>query len=311
MPLFFFLSGLTAKEWTHGAGLRPLRGLKSLLVPYVFFSLISIDCWAILKGYTSTSDTLTSQLWQMGYGVAGPKESMHYNIPLWFFTCLISVRLLFAVLTATVASNAVRCVCVVMTALIAHYFVFARFESMIWNFDVALVALVFFFAGHAVQNLNLSAVRGNVASRVVVRVGALLLFVLAIKGNGRVDMNGRSFGNPLLFYVGAFAGITLMVEIAKKLDRIAAIKTLGRASIVIFPVHALFWLLPSRFFSVISWYATKVTDSEVFVSFVVSVMEIAACLFSYFVLTKWAPSLIGQKTRAQPRTLEKGASVSA
>ena len=40
-----------------------------------------------------------TQLQQMGYGVAGTDGLLRYNVPLWYFTCMLSLRLLFALIT--------------------------------------------------------------------------------------------------------------------------------------------------------------------------------------------------------------------
>jgi fucose 4-O-acetylase-like acetyltransferase len=76
MPLFFFLSGLTAKAWSTGSGPLLGRSLKNLAVPYIFFSLISIVLWIISKDISSSTRTCNAQLQQAAYGVAGPENQM-------------------------------------------------------------------------------------------------------------------------------------------------------------------------------------------------------------------------------------------
>jgi fucose 4-O-acetylase-like acetyltransferase len=297
MPLFFFLSGLTAKGWAPGSGSKFFRGLKVLVIPYIFFSLISIILWLTSQRSLSSVETWVSQLQQMAYGVAGPEKKMGYNVPLWFFTCLLSVRIIFAALTSAVQSKLLQYICVILMAAIAHGYVFSEFNSIIWNFDVALVALVFFATGYTLQGINITSFPSVKAMRWAAGFAAFLLFCACVAVNGRVDMNGRVFGDPIFFYLGAFSGIALMLQVAGKLDQVTALKTLGRASIVIFPVHALFWLLPSKFYSVITWYASKIAHSDIFVSVIVSAIEITVSMLVYFAIIRWAPFLIGQSAR--------------
>ncbi len=242
----------------------------------------------------------TGQLQQKVYGVAGPDGQMRYNVPLWFFTCLVLVRLAFAALTSRVQSKGAQLACVLSGALIAHGYVFPHFTSMVWNLDVALVALVFFTTGYYVQGLNIKPGAWPRTLQWSAGLMVAVVFVAAVATNGRVDMNGRSFGNPWWFYVGAFAGIALTAGIANRLGHIKFIKLLGQASIVIFPVHALFWLLPSRAFSMVTWYASKISDTDLFVSTVVACIEIAACLPVYFAIVRWVPFFIGQPARHVP-----------
>jgi len=113
-------------------------------------------------------------------------------------------------------------------------------------------------------------------------------------------MNGRAFGNPGWYYVGAFAGIALSAVLAYHIANVSFVKMLGKASIVIFPVHALFWLLPYKVFSVVNWYAFKLTHSDFLVAVIVSGIEISICVPLYFALEKCAPALIGQSKKRAP-----------
>jgi fucose 4-O-acetylase-like acetyltransferase len=300
MPLFFFLSGITAKAWTPGSTPTILRGLKSLVVPYFFFSIVSIACWATSKGSISSGEIWNNQLRQMIYGVAGPERQMAYGIPLWFFTCLFSVRLLFAILTSLVPSKPLQIIFVLLGALIAHDYVCPHFNSMVWNFDVALVALVFFVAGHATYGIKVPACLGTKTARLVTGLIALFVLFAAAFLNGRVDMNGREFGNPVWYYLGAFAGIAFIVEVSRRFACAAFLKKLGYASIVIFPIHGLFMMLPNRTVPVLTWYAYKITHSNLLAAMAVALIEIALCLPIYFVINKIAPILIGKSTRAKP-----------
>ncbi|RYF48264.1 MAG: hypothetical protein EOO38_10485 [Cytophagaceae bacterium] len=300
MPLFFFLSGLTAAPWSSGATPKFVRGLRGLLIPYLFFSLVSIVLFMATQSNVLTKASWTGQLQQMAYGVAGPDGRMRYNVPLWFFTCLIVVRLAFAAITSTVRARSTQLACIVFGALVAHGYLFPHFTSMMWNLDVALVALLFFTVGYCIQRLDINPADWSRTLQWSAGLVAMLVFVAAVAANGRVDMNGRSFGNPWWFYAGAFAGIALMASAATRLAHIKCIKILGQASIVIFPVHALFWLLPARAFSLVTWYASKISGADLFVSTVVAVIEISACLPLYFAIVRWAPFLIGQPARHAP-----------
>jgi acyltransferase len=308
MPLFFFLSGFTAKPWAPGAMPSLVRNLKCLAVPYVFFSLVAIVLWLTTRGGLFSAGAWGDQLQQMAYGVSGPMERLRYDMPLWFFTCLFSVRLLFAAVTAVLPSKPLQIAAILLLALAAHLYLFPHVSSMVWNLDVAIVALVFFAGGYALQDVQSARSLDVTPATRAVGAAALLLLAASVMLNGRVDMNGRSFGNPLWFYAGAFAGIALMAQIAKRvvrIDRIDLLKTLGSASIVIFPVHCLFSLMPGRPASIVSWIVLKLTHSPLLAAIIVAAFEIVACLPIYFAITKWAPGLIGQsgkrRLRLEPR----------
>jgi fucose 4-O-acetylase-like acetyltransferase len=294
MPLFFFLSGITAKSFTAGSMRSTVRGLKNIFTPYLFFSILSIIFWAISHGKITSGEIWRNLLYQMAYGVAGLEAGMQYNIPLWFFTCLFSVRFLFALVTAMTQSKYHQVFLVTSASIAAYFYVLPRYYSFFWNLDVAPIALVFYTAGYILQKEKLMDKLLAVPSRWAVLLSALLIFIISVGLNGRVDMNGRAFGNLLLFFSGAFSGILLMLEASKRYAAIVFLRSLGKASIVIFPTHLLLSNLPYRIIPTLNWYTFRITHSEIIAAVTTAIIEITVCLPIYAAILRWAPFLIVQ-----------------
>lgn len=308
MPLFFFLSGFTSRASTwHSLGMTA-RGLRSIVIPYIFFSVISIAIWATSTHQLFSLAEWRSQLGQMTFGVSGPEHLMPYNVPLWFFTCLLSVKLLFAMLTMILRSKPQLISAAALVALAAHVFVFPLQIPMVWNLDVAFSALAFFMAGYVFKDFATWPWLASSWAKPAVMVIPALIIWTAVVINGRIDMNGRGFGNPAMYYAGAFAGIMLTAAISQLLDGLGWVATVGRASILIFPVHALFWLLPNAVISVPRWYAFKITHSELMSYVVITLIEIAVCMPLYFLILRRAPFLLGQFVK--PRSANNAAVIS-
>lgn len=297
MPLFFFLSGLTAKAWRPGFLPSAWRGLHSLVVPYLVFSALSIVFWTASKGTIASGAAWHTALSEMVYGVAGPEDGMPYNVPLWFFTCLFCVRLLFYVITAAFNTKALQIAAASLLALIACLYVFPRFYSVAWNLDLAPIALIFFLGGYYLKAGASASRTASAGARAFIGLAALVTFILCVALNGRIDMNGRILGNPVLFYLGAFAGIVMMVGTARRYASIRLLGTLGQASIVIFPIHFLFGLLPYRLFPSFTWYAYRITHSDMLAALLTAIVEIALCLPIYAAVLRWMPYLLGQVKR--------------
>lgn len=227
MPLFFFLSGLTARAGStlNTAAIR--RSATSLLIPYFVFSILSIVLWLTFTGQLSSTATWARVGGEMAYGISGDSAVMRYNTPLWFFTCLLSVRLLFICLTFRGIKPAPLALLTTAVAIGAHLLFAIGLPRLPWNIDVAFVALAFYCAGHLAKQAGWSAV-GIGVRRIwpAAAISAICLIAVVI-ANGRVDMNGRSFGNPPLFYFGAFAGIFLAVIVAKSVDGLRWIARVG------------------------------------------------------------------------------------
>lgn len=91
----FFLSGLT---FSRGKSFRDFlsKKIKTLIIPYYIYSLISIGVFAILAKYIATEEAGESILMQIGimlYGNSRP-DIMKWNTPLWFLPCLFGVMLI-------------------------------------------------------------------------------------------------------------------------------------------------------------------------------------------------------------------------
>lgn len=300
MPLFFFLSGITARAGIWGSRATFVRGLRGIINPYLFFSIVSIAIWIIVNQKFSSVGVWATLLAQMLFGVSGPDGLMRYNVPIWFFTCLLSVRLLFFAITSLLPSTHHQALVVAAFALSAHLLFFPLFAPLIWNFDVALSALVFYFVGYALKNQMVPSTISGWQAYLAYVFFSVLLIIFAVRLNGRIDMNGRSFGNPAVFYVGAFAGVVLTSVVAIKFARFEIVTLAGRASRVIFPLHALFWMIPSSITSIPRWYAFKITHSELMSYVVMTIIEIALCMPVYFAISRWAPSLLGDYKRNEP-----------
>jgi acyltransferase len=300
MPLFFFLSGVTAKAATLRSALPSVWGLRNIVIPYLFFSIIAIVYLLLTSGNIASYSAWISELRRMAYGVAGPQYMMAYDTPLWFFTCLVMIRLCFISITAALPSISLQVACAFMLAVFAHEFVFARLNSIAWNLDVAFVGLLFFVAGHRSRDA-ISYILDSTNIKILSYTAiASILLAISVAINGRVDMNYRVFGSPIWFYVSAFSGIVVTIEIASRFKYVSLLRLLGRASIVIFPLHLLFNNPPYFVRQKIAAHVSLITHSDIIAAVIVSFFEIAACLPVYFAINRWAPFLIGQSRKAIP-----------
>lgn len=298
MPLFFFLSGLTARPaGPDGCEPELARSVRSLAAPYLFFSLLSIALWCVHPDRPDAARDPFQALAAMVYGVSGEAGALAYNMPLWFFTCLFSVRILFLTLSLRLAGSG-QLLAASLALAAAHAAVAAALPPLAWNADIAPVALVFFATGHWLAGRQLLDRRIAPPVGLLCGLAGLVALGLIVVANGRVDMNLRLFGNSWLFYGGAGVGIALVALLAKALAGQRWLAAIGRATIVIFPMHALLWhFLPERTLPILGWYATRISGSPVLSAFAVGAVEIALCLPLYWLFRRAAPRLIGSERK--------------
>lgn len=130
--------------------------------------------------------------------------------------------------------------------------------------------------------------------------------MLAYKFNGRVDMNYRIFNSPIMYYFGAFGGIILTIVFAHWGARFKWLSLIGVASIVIFPMHSLIaYLLPDRTFSILAWYAYRISGSMTVSEILVGTAHVVLCMPFYWFLLRYTPALIGRFNKNQEKS-QKG-----
>ncbi|HMV18563.1 MAG TPA: acyltransferase family protein [Zoogloea sp.] len=302
MPLFFFLSGLTHRPAAPGRVMEEIsRTAKAIGMPYLFFSLLSIALWWTGTPADARGHGLDDAFATLLSGVSGREKGLFYNIPLWFFPCLFSVRMLAVLAGAMLGENRTRLlVAACGLAALAHLVLFPVLPRLPWNLDVAIVAGVFYAAGHRLAGTP--ALDSLLTHRFVAPVAGMSLLLGGCLLNGRVDMNYRDFGQPLLFYVAAAGGIATTLWLSKRLEALRWLRTVGVASVVIFPMHGLLqYFLPGNALATLTWYAFRATGSGVVGALLMGVLEVAMCLPFYGLLARHAPVCIGRFPRRAAR----------
>lgn len=240
MPLFFFISGLvlTESRLTIGWPDAGRHYASRLLLPYLLFSLVTYVPWVILTRRYGAESVLNVPPWKplVGtfYGI-GINGWLQHNAMLWFFPCLFLVHMLFRAIRRSF--NGVGLLIVVAACATFGYALASSLPVRLpWGAEAALLAMPFYAVGYALsRNIKKLTENGVVVFGVAVVLGLVQFGCIAI--NGRVDMNFLSFGNPLLFYLGAFSGIGALVGVAIVIPKNGFYDRVADASILIFAFH--------------------------------------------------------------------------
>lgn len=152
VPAFFFISGYCFKfdeNWGKYIG----KKIKSIVIPYVVFSILSIVFFAALAYIVpSVGELLNCNLIEnlkiMVYGNSKP-DVMKYNMPLWFLTCFFCVTLLAygsEIITRSYTKN-FRYITIVIGILTGAFM--SRHETIAWpwHLETAFSMLVWYLLG--------------------------------------------------------------------------------------------------------------------------------------------------------------------
>ena len=239
MPLFFFLSGAVFSGRKYSFREYVKRKLKSLVLPYfalgggifLFFCIVyAVQGQPIIAYMEMLKDFLVQE---------------HYWT-VWFLACLFLVELLYYGIHAlcgkypAVASALSLLICVF--GLLRYHL---GWGSLPWNLDVALVAQFFFHCGYLLkgQYNRLEGIRQiKSLKKGLIAVGLLALNAipgfLCIRVSGEsLDMSIGMYGNEVLTFLSAFAGIFLIIFLSYILHH-KYLTWLGQNTMVIFGWHS-------------------------------------------------------------------------
>lgn len=236
MALFFFLSGCTF-HYREGIGIFLKKRAMGLLIPYVFFAtLITIYNWASAVTHGNSFDlpgVVLSYLLQIRY------------THLWFLPCLFLAEIgtwfiyKFVFLKKmTTNKNIWIAIAGIQLCVFFTYRAFVGID-LFWNADLAVLGMSFVSFG-IWYRLNADAFVSAKCCQPMVTLFAvafhLLVSWLAFIATESVDWYSNCFGNPILFVIGACAGIFATIVLSKQLH-FKHLAYLGANSIVWYGLH--------------------------------------------------------------------------
>lgn len=229
MPLFFFLSGLLFSPERYGRCVDLVKKrIGSLLVPYLFYSVITWLVWAAYSYlFRKNVDSYWMPLLQT-FIAQGSGGFLVHNVPLWFVTCLFTVEVLYYFI-AKIKNVPVRMI--VITALtclgycMIEVFGFFPFDLLPWSIEVAFAAIIFYAVGSTFSKQTAGLLEWLHRRNVLVRLAVIALLFAAVLLSS-LKTRHVSFGSdvlgpyPYLIYPAAFAGTLMMLTVCYELAEI-------------------------------------------------------------------------------------------
>lgn len=206
MPLFFILSGWLYKARDFKSELK--RSAKSLLVPYVLFSVLMLVEHTI-KGDMDFSSAFV--LWITGQWEILPGEWRS----LWFLLVLFQMRLLSSICK----SKAITVAIILFVVSIVHrYSLLYDYNTDYLQLSTTCLCYVFFVLGSLLHRnetrvfQGISQIRPNRQFFVFI-LSAVFLLVIG-KLNGSVNVFRTNFGHSALLFLIHATGLSLLFIIA-------------------------------------------------------------------------------------------------
>lgn len=300
IPLFYFLSGcLMSREKLQASCGHFLRYIgRSLVIPYVFFFLLSFTCWLVLKHFSPQRAFSDVSVFRAFLGVfTGTEESLVVNQVLWFLPCLMVISLTYYLLRKKF-SEAVIAVFSLLLALPACFSLPHLSIRLPFGADCALVALAYYATGQLFRNYGFPM---PTRSKELL-AGFLILLALTIflsHWNGLIDLSKLNFGRtPLAYLSCSYLGIAMTLLIAHAIPTTKAMRWLSSNTLVIFPLHPFMFAIFTGAMTIVLHLSKETKDSSTFFTLAYSVLAIGLAYPLSMILKLLFPYALGS-TRSE------------
>lgn len=308
MPLFFLLSGLVvaSDRLQMDTGRRARLLARSLLVPYVFYFVVSFVYWLVAKRHGLRAEEYEALPWWdpiRGF-LYGGGDGLYVNVVLWFLPCLFVVSIVHHLLCkrwsrawVTVVAG---CGAVVLVIAASAGTPMPRWP---WSTDCAVIGLFFFSIG-ALGNPSLRAwppPRRTVPLVLASLAGLVCCYGFALV-SGHVDLNHLEFGRePALYLPMGLVGATAVMTLAAVIPATRIARWLSMNTLVIFPLHFLIFSIVTGVAIVFLGYAPAFKETAPSLALLYTVIALCACWPLSIVLRTAFPWLHAGRTSNERR----------
>ncbi|MFE4709442.1 acyltransferase family protein [Paenibacillus sp. NPDC056722] len=235
MPFFFFISGylFNVEKYQSFTNVVVSKS-KSILIPYIFFSVLSVIIYSVIFDYHFNNwYSLVSMF------LESKRNEIFYNVPLWFFTTLFIIELLYFLIRKHINRK-----WIVLTILIA----LSGFEAikynttgqpkLPWSFDLGVYYMVFFGIGNLIRNISINNkfIKKSLYGFCFIINILFLVSPETFNGVNNIVYSHGSFAYLWSLILG-FAGIVTYIGLSKYVKSSKALSYLGKNTMIIFPLH--------------------------------------------------------------------------
>lgn len=215
MPLFFFLSGIFhSKSENYFEFFK--KKIKSLLVPYLFFATTLFLFFLLISkkiGFSAGENLSVKANFIgifIGIDIKGISQ-VSWGGQLWFLLALfLVVNIMYFIKKLNLKAQILVNILIILFEIYLNKKIFFRLP---WCFSSALMGVNFYWFGNYFRNDILN--RKNIPNLIL--LGLLIINLITSCLNETVDMWRNSYGNLILFFIGAYSGILFLLFFIKKL----------------------------------------------------------------------------------------------
>ncbi len=309
VPAFFFLSGIVTS--CKGSFLQHTsKKIRTIMLPYYFFGIAAIAVYLLLGHLIPQSSMLS--LKDCAYGLlygSAKTDCMKFNLHLWFLPVLFVMNIIIYPIRRIAGKlgkpGAVMCVAAVISLVVsALIFTYKPLNYFPLGADTAVRLFPFFVAGNAASCFEsimkpckksaISATLYSVASVVLFTLTAALAKLNEMKTAEGFHVNyfRDYYGNRLLFWITAIAGIAAVIAVSKLIPPVKPLTYVGQKTLAILVMQKFPIML---FNTVIPFTAALIDNSNAIAITVLSVVTLICCLAVNLFAERFLPFVYGKR----------------
>ena len=287
MPLFYTISGmLFRKERYSGFWDFFKRRLKTLILPYLLFSFLSLlfaTALFLMNPEAGSTSKLSSYFIQI---FIAQRSGKLYNNPLWFVPNLLLLECMYYYLSG-IKSKPLLYLVIFVLVVFGWYTESAYcpwdFAVLPWNFSSALFAMGYYAIGNNFRGVLTDPIPPLLRNSPVLRRVIIMIVCFAIEVplailNGHVTIGSRELNNGFIFYATGILGTMGTLALAGLLKNSRFFTFCGRASFYIMATHTVFetmvFIVMKRAFSYSMDPSLNSWGQSTFVLIVVTIMSV-------------------------------------
>lgn len=293
IPLFFFISGMFfRKEKPFFQNLE--SAIRSLLIPYVYFSLINLSiCW--ISPYVHPElyfnmtgiDIFKAAINGIFIGVDRVTPISFLPLgPLWFLMALFVIRVYCSAMSSMIKRDLLWALASIVVSITLFFILLTDVYSMKYG----MMAVPFFIAGYLMRKVDYI----HLNYKPLILLLLLLYFIFIVPLNGMCGSLGGHYGNSMIvYYFNALVGILMALLLSTYITcKNGYIQKVGRNTLVILGMHA-FFIRAAQIISV-SLFGTNSMNSIIYI-IIVPIIAIVCCIFISPYISKYIPSAVGKR----------------
>lgn len=250
MPLFFMTSGILLKHTQTIQKTRKIfygKKVKTLLVPYLFFSVCYLSMGAI-RGYTKPEL----------FGIIFENITLFGNSVLWFLPCLLMAQAIVYEVYKKINDARGLLICILIS-MIGYVFVrqlvlYFPKSTLLWQsmfYILFAIGRAFFAVGFIgvgywlhewIEQIEQASIKrfpkwSYTLSSGMIGMLLLVMWVVVAKKNGPTDFKVMALGDLRYYLIAAAAAVMGMILLCKLLMKETILAFCGRYSLIIMLTH--------------------------------------------------------------------------